>query len=72
MAEFNQLCKQYCFETILVKDLTTSERKKYFDAIMLLTENNNGDVKGKGVFNGKQLRVWTTKYAANESIMITK
>ena len=24
------------------------------------------------MFNGKQLRVWTTKYAANESIMITK
>ena len=44
---------------------------------MLLTEKNNGDVKGRSVFNGKQSHVWTTKEdicsptVDNESIMIT-
>ena len=44
---------------------------------MLLTEKNNGDVKGRAMFNGKQSHVWTTKEdifsptVDNESIMIT-
>ena len=44
---------------------------------MLLTENNNGYVKGIYMFNEKQSRVWTTKEetdsptSANETIVIT-
>ena len=44
---------------------------------MLLTENKNGDVKERSMFNGKHSRVWKTKEdtdspnAANQSIMIT-
>ena len=46
-----------CSELILFKNLTIYERSKYFDAIMLLIENNNGDVKEISVFNGKQSSV---------------
>ena len=28
---------------------------------MLLTDNNNGDVKVRAVLNDKQARIWTTK-----------
>ena len=51
-AEVDQLYKWNLFETIIFKDITKSKRRKYCDAIMLLTKNNNGDVKGRSVFNG--------------------
>ena len=44
---------------------------------MLPTDINNGDVKGKALFNGQKACAWTTKEdksnptAANESIVIT-
>ena len=37
--------KRKCFELILVKNTTKSERRKDCDAIKLLTEKNNGYVK---------------------------
>ena len=61
MTEVYQLCKRNCLEPILFKDLTSSGRRKYCDDIMLLTEKNNGDVKGRDMINGKQLRVWKAK-----------
>ena len=77
MAEFDQLYKQNWYEPIIVKDLTTSQKIKACGTIMLPTEKNNVDVKGRAVFNGKQSIVWTTKEdtasptADNEIIMIT-
>ena len=68
---------EHSAEPILVKDLTTSYRRKSYDDIMLLTEKNNGYVKGRAMFNGKQSHVWTTREdicsptADNEGIMIT-
>ena len=53
MTEVYQLCKRNCLEPILFKDLTSSERRKYCDDIMLLTDKNNGDVKGRDLINGK-------------------
>ena len=44
---------------------------------MLLTEKNNGYVKGRAVFNGKKSHVWMTTQetdsttTANENIIIT-
>ena len=61
MAEVNQIYTRNWFEPITVKDITTSERRKYCDAIMLFTENNNGHIKGIAVFNGEYSRVWNTK-----------
>lgn len=49
--EGDQLYKLKCFEPILVKYLTTYERGKACDTIMLLKENNNVDVKGRAIFN---------------------
>ena len=77
MDEVDQLYKRNCFEPILVKDITTSQRRKACDSIMLPTENNNGDVKGRSVFNSKKSHVCTTKEetssptSVNESIIIT-
>ena len=76
MAEVDHLYKQKCFEPILVKDLTTQEKIKACDAIMLLTDNNNEYIKGRDLLNGKLSRLWTAKEkidsptAVNESIMI--
>ncbi len=75
-AEIQQLYTRECFEPIMVKDLTSSEKKAQ-ESFMLLTEKNDKKIKGRLVYNGKPTRGFVNKEdsasptAANESINIT-
>ena len=46
MKELDQLHKQMCFTLVNVNDLTTSEKKKAMEALMLITENKDKTIKG--------------------------
>ena len=56
--ELDQLHKRNCFEPILVKDLTPSERRKAQVALMFLTRKRDDSIKGRMVYNGKPTRGW--------------
>ena len=77
MKELDQLHKRMCFTPVDINDLTTSEKKKAVEAMMLLTEKKDKTVKGRMVYNGKPSRKWLTREdaasptASLESIMIT-
>ena len=77
MKELDQLHKRMCFTPVDINDLTTSEKKKAMEAMMLLTEKKDKTVKGRMVYNGKPSREWLTREdaasptASLESIMIT-
>ena len=53
MKELDQLHKRMCFTPVDINDLTTSEKKKAMEAMMLLTEKKDKTVKGRMVYNGK-------------------
>ena len=65
------------FQPVDINDLTTSEKKKAMEAMMLLTEKKDKTVKGRMVYNGKPPCEWLTREdaasptASLESIMIT-
>ena len=75
--ELDQLHKQNCFAPMDVSTLTSSEKKKAQQAMMLLTEKKDGTIKGRCVYNGKPTREWLDKEdaasptVATESIMLT-
>ena len=46
MKELDQLHKRMCFTPVDINDLTTSEKKKAMEAMMLLTEKKDKTVKG--------------------------
>ena len=56
--ELDQLHKRNCFELVLVKDLTPSERHKAQVALMFLTRKRDDSIKGCMVYNGKPTRGW--------------
>ena len=74
--ELSQMLRRNCFWPTLVSDMTPSERRKAVDAILLLTQKNDGRVKGRMVYNGKPTRKWTVREdtasptAATESIFL--
>lgn len=75
--ELDQLPKQNCFAPMDVSTLTSSEKKKAQQAMMLLTEKKDGTIKGCCVYNGKPTREWLDKEdaasptVATESNMLT-
>ena len=77
MKELDQLHKRMYFTPVDINDLTTSEKKKAMEAMMLLTEKKDKTVKGQMVYNGKPSCEWLTREdaasptASLESIMIT-
>ena len=74
--ELDQMLKRNAFEPMDVKELTSSEKRKAQDAIMLLEKKENKDPKGQMVYNGKPTREWLTREdtssptVSQESIMI--
>ena len=75
--ELNQLHKQMCFTLVDMSILMSDELKKAVEAIILLTQKQNGTVKGQCVYNGKPTREWLSREeaesptAAVESIFLT-
>ena len=57
MKELDQLHKRMCFTPVDINDLTTSEKKKAMEAMMLLTEKKDKTVKGRMVYNGKPFTI---------------
>ena len=51
--EWDQLHRQKCFVPIDVSTLTKQEKEQAQQALVLLTEKRNGDIKGRAVYNGK-------------------
>ena len=60
MKELDQLHKRMCFTPVDINDLTTSEKKKSMEAMMLLTEKKDKTVEGQMVYNGKPSGEWLT------------
>ena len=75
--ELDQLYRRNCFEPVLVKELSSRERMKAQETLLFLTENRDGTIKGRAVYNGKPTRDWLSKEDANsptaalESVMLT-
>ena len=61
MVELDQLVERNCWEPIHVEDMTELERQRAQDAMMLLAQKNNGDIKGRCVYKGDGTREWLTR-----------
>ena len=59
--EWDQLHRRQCFVPIHIASLSDIEKDRAQQAIMLLTEKRNGDIKGRAVYNGKPTREWLTQ-----------
>ena len=59
--EWDQLHRRKCFVPIDVSTLTKQEKERAQQALVLLTEKRNGDIKGRAVYNGKPTREWLSK-----------
>ena len=59
--EWDQLHRRKCFVPVDISTLTEQEKKRAQQAIMLLTEKRNGDIKGRAVYNGKTTREWLSR-----------
>ena len=77
MAELDQLVERNCWEPVHVENMTELEKSRAQDAMMLLAEKNNGDIKGRCVYKGNGTREWLTREdtssptASLEGIIIT-
>ena len=75
--ELDQLHRHVCFTPISVKDMTKIKKKQAQIMLMLLSEKSNGEVKGQGVYNGKNTRYWVSGEdkasltATNKGIFVT-
>jgi len=59
--ELKQLVEQNCWEPKLVSELTPEEKRKAVEAMMLLAEKNDGQIKGRYVYKGSDTRDWLTR-----------
>ena len=75
--EMRQLDNRICYLPLKVDKMTTEEKIKVEDAIVLLTEKRGGTIKAKSVYNGKDTRDWIWQEdsvgptVSQESIVIT-
>ena len=75
--EMKQLDDRTCYLPLMVQDMTTGEKMKAQDAIVLLTEKRDGTIKARSVYNGKETRDWISREdsasptVSQESIVIT-
>ena len=60
-AELDQLHRCICFTPISVKDMTKIEKKQAQIMLMLLSEKSSREVKGQGVYNGKNTHNWVSR-----------
>ena len=56
--EMKQLDDRTCYLPLKVNKMTTEEKVKVQDAIVLLTEKRDGMIKARSVYNGKDTRDW--------------
>ena len=76
--ELDQLHRCVCFTPISVKDMTKIEKKQAQIMLMLLSEKLSGEVKGQGVYNGKNTHNWVSGEdkasltATNKGIFVTR
>ena len=59
--EWDQFHRRKCFVPVDIASLTEKEKKRAQQAVMLLTEKRNGDIKGRAVYNGKPMREWLSR-----------
>ena len=75
--ELKQLNDREVFTPRLVTELTTDEKRKAQEAMLLVTEKKDKSVKGRMCYNGKETRIWHDKDAShsptvsNEGLNIT-
>ena len=75
--ELDQLYKRDAYRPIKVKDLTSIEKRKAQEGLMLITEKDSGAIKARYVYNGKPTRDFISREEAAsptahmESISIT-
>ena len=56
-----QLDDQTCYLPLMVQDMTTGERMKAQNTIVLLTKKRDRTIKARSVYNGKETRDWILK-----------
>ena len=61
MKELTQLNDREVFAPRLENELTTEEKMKAQEALLLLTEKRDSTIKGRMVYNGKPTRAWYEK-----------
>ena len=75
--ELDQLHRRVCFTPISVKDTAKIKKKQAQIMLMFLSEKSSGEVKGRGVYNGKNTRDWVSgedkasPTATNKGIFVT-
>jgi hypothetical protein len=75
--ELDQLHSRNCFSPRDVSTLTVEEKKKALEALMFLTEERDGTIKGRMVANGKPSCEWlswddsASPTASLENILLT-
>ena len=61
MVELLQKHQRACFELVWVNKMSPIERKRAMISLMLLTEKDDGKMKGRHVYNGKSTQEWVIK-----------
>ena len=61
MGELEQLVERNCWEPIHIEEMNDLERERAQDAMMLLSEKNDGEVKGRCVYKGDGTREWLSR-----------
>ena len=56
--EMKQLDDRTCYLLLKVDKITTEEKVKAQNAIVLLTEKRDGTIKVRSIYNGKDTRDW--------------
>ena len=75
--ELGQMMDRVCYTPILPKDLSTEERRKVVEGILLMNEKRDKTVKSRLVYNGKPTRKWisnedkSSSTASNEALFLT-
>ena len=75
--EMKQLDDRTCYLPLKVDKMTTEEKVKVEDAIVLLTEKRDGTIKARSIYNRKDTRDWIWQEdsvgptVSQESIVIT-
>ena len=59
--EMKQLNNRICYLPLKVDKITTEEKVKVQDTIVLLTEKKDGTFKARSVYNGKDTRNWISR-----------
>ena len=60
-AEVGQMHNRTCFRALAVKELSRREQERAQEGLLLLTQKNDGSMKGRLSYNGKKNREWISR-----------